>query len=126
MSARREAVLHARKARTFLTAAERCLDAGYWDPAASDAVTAGINAKDAFCLAITGASQSSQDHAAAVRELAGSGPAGKSLAPVLKRLLAQKSKAQYGMNEVSAATAAKTVEWARRLVEAGEAASAGG
>jgi uncharacterized protein (UPF0332 family) len=49
-----EARAHLRKAKEFLTAAEFSLDLDLFNAATSNAVTSGINAKDAICLRLTG------------------------------------------------------------------------
>ncbi len=51
-------------------------------------LAAGINAKDSICLQLTGRTAASQDHRAAVPELAAAGPAGKALESSFRRLLA--------------------------------------
>ena len=51
MSALDEARAHLAKAREFLEAAELTNDLQLFNAAASNAVTSGINSKDAICLA---------------------------------------------------------------------------
>lgn len=84
MTARDDAAAHLAKAQEFLEAAKASLDLDLYNAAASNAVTAGINAKDAICLIITGVSKKSDDHPRAVEELRASGPHGADLAPTLK------------------------------------------
>lgn len=83
-------------------------------PAAS---TSGINAKDAICLALTGSTAKTDDHAAAVAELRRAGSTSKALATTLGRLLNLKNKAQYQTVDVAHADAVKAEEWARKLVD---------
>lgn len=86
--------------------------------AASSAVLAGINAKDAICLRLTGRTSKADAHRSAVTELAAAGPAGKTLAPTFRRLLALKTAAQYQSAPISHTDATKAVEWATRMVDA--------
>jgi hypothetical protein len=53
---RAEALLHVHKAIEFLAAADAAGEFGWWNAAASNAVAAGINAKDALCFALSGRS----------------------------------------------------------------------
>ena len=69
MSARSAAQTHVTKAREFLEAAEWNLEGELYNAAASNAVTSGINCKDAICLVLTGRSAKSDQHTAAVAEL---------------------------------------------------------
>ncbi len=107
---------HLAKAEELLTAAELALDEGLCNAAASGAVISGINAKDAICLALTGATNKSDDHTRAVAELVQAGRAGEALAPTLSRLLKLKSKSQYQTQSIAGADATKAVTWAGRLV----------
>lgn len=109
---------HVRKATEFLDAAELSLDTDLFSPATASAVTAGINAKDAICLALTGRTSKGQDHGTAVPELRSAGPAGEAVATDLDRLLRLKTKSQYHHEGVSAADARKALTWAGRLVSA--------
>lgn len=86
---------HVAKAREFLTAAEISLEAGRANSAASSAVTAGINAKDAVCLHLVGVTGKTDRHEDAVKQLSRTGPTGKMLAPSFKRLLGLKTPSQY-------------------------------
>ncbi len=80
LTALEEAQLHLAKAREFLDAAETSRDLGRYNAAASDAVISAINCKDAICLALTGRTGKSDNHAQAVDELKRSGPVGAELA----------------------------------------------
>jgi uncharacterized protein (UPF0332 family) len=111
---------HVAKAREFLDAAELNHDAGLPNSAVSNAVTAGINAKDAICLRTLGSTGKTDRHADAIKELMSTGEQGRQLAPTLKRLLALKTPSQYAADTVTPAQAQKAVHWARRLVEVAE------
>ena len=117
MGARGDALSHLRKAREFLEAADLELEMELHTAAASSAVLAGINAKDAICLQLTGRSGKSEDHRSAVPELAAAGPAGKALS-TFRRLLGLKTVAQYQAAPIGRTDATKAVEWATRLVDA--------
>lgn len=123
MTALDEARLHLAKAREFLAAAEVNHDLALYNAAASNAVSSGINSRDAICLALTGRSAKTDNHAQAVAELQATGQGGRRLAPTLDRLLRLKPKAQYQSETVSAANAAKAIDWAARLLDAAEAAT---
>src|SRR5215831_14619405 len=90
-----EAVAHLNKAREFLSAARAALDAGWHNAAASNAVSAGINAKDALCFAMAGRATAADDHKLAVAELRSLGPTGGEPGNALDRLLGLKDRAQY-------------------------------
>lgn len=83
MGAREDAGSHVRKAREFLEAAGMELE--LYTAAASSSVLAGINAKDAICLRLTGRTRKPDDHRSAVPELAAAGPAGKALESTFRR-----------------------------------------
>lgn len=78
MTALDEARAHLAKAREFLEAAELTNDLQLFNAAASNAVTSGINSKDAICLALTGRTRKSDNHAEAVAELCGTEGSGTS------------------------------------------------
>ncbi len=117
MSPLSDARAHLRKAKEFLDAAELKLDCDLYNAATSSAVTSGINAKDAVCLALTGTTNKSDNHPAAVAELRGAGPAARSLATALDRLLKLKNKSQYQTVDVARSDASKAVGWATTLVD---------
>ena len=118
VGARDVALSHLGKAREFLDAADLELDVDLPTAAASSAVLAGINAKDAICLQLTGRTGKSEDHRSAVPELAAAGPAGKALESTFRRLLGLKTAAQYQAAPISRTDATRAVGWARRMVEA--------
>jgi hypothetical protein len=105
------------KAQEFLDAARTALEAGWHNAAASSAVTAGINAKDALCFGTVGRSAASDDHRSAVAELRAIGSTGKEPAIALDRLLGLKDRAQYDRRSVSLTEAQAAVRRASGLVE---------
>jgi hypothetical protein len=125
VSALSAAQTHLTKAREFLEAAEWNLEGELYNAAASNAVTSGINCKDAICLVLTGRSAKSDQHTAAVAELRaalGVNAVGAVQGPTpptaLGRLLRMKSKSQYQAADVSPSDAARAVGWARKLLDA--------
>jgi uncharacterized protein (UPF0332 family) len=120
-----EARAHLAKAREFLEAADLTNDLQLYNAAASNAVTSGINSKDAICLALTGRTKKSDNHAEAIAELKGAGSAGRDSSTTLSRLLRLKSKSQYQAASVSAADAAKSIDWAARLFETAQTVASG-
>lgn len=115
MTPKTDARAHLRKAGEFLDAAELAAASSMWNAAAAAAVTSGINAKDAMCLALTGRTAKTDSHADAVAELRSVGGAAAPLATTLSRLLKLKNRSQYQAADISAADARKAIEWARRL-----------
>lgn len=88
-------------------------------PAAGDAIHAGINAKDAIVITLTGATRKAKDHAAAAKELkqalgqrAEAGNAEKAL----RELLAAKGDVEYGVALIQKAKAEALIRRARSLV----------
>ena len=112
-----EARRYLSKAQEFLEAAQVNLHLDLFNAATSNAVTSGINAKDAICLKLTGRTGKSDDHNTAVDELSRSGRDGKSVAPNLRRLLTLKQKAQYQEISVTGADAKRAVKWAELIYE---------
>lgn len=108
---------HLRKARQFLEAADVELSGELYDAAASSAVLAGINAKDAICLRRIGRTGKTDNHQAAIGELTKAGPVGKALEATFRRLIGMKTAAQYQAAPISASDARKAVEWATRMVD---------
>ena len=117
MSAMSGAHAHLAKAREFLEAAELEHSQDLYNAATSNAVLSGINSKDAICLKLAGKTNKADDHSAAVRELAATGTQGRGLAPALKRLLAQKTKAQYQTMGIAESSARRAIEQATRLYD---------
>jgi hypothetical protein len=80
-------------------------------------VIAGINAKDALCLKLTGRTGKTDNHQEALAELRVSGAKGRELEPTLARLLKLKARSQYQSAPVAATDAAKAMDWAGRMVD---------
>jgi uncharacterized protein (UPF0332 family) len=118
MNALDAARAHLAKAREFLEAAELENRADLYNAATSSAVVSGINSKDAICLKLTGRTSKSDDHAAAVGDLAASSAQGRQLGPTFKRLLSKKAKSQYQDQSVAATEARKAIEQATKLYRA--------
>jgi hypothetical protein len=115
---RAEALAHLAKSREFLAASIAATDAGWHNAAASNAVTAGINAKDAPCFVLTGRSAAADDHRAAVGELRALGPLGREPAGALDRLLGLEDRAQYDRRGLTASDARAACRRAATLVDA--------
>ena len=116
MTALEQARLHLSKAEEFLQAAETNLDQKLYNAATSDAIISAINAKDAICLALTGHTSKSDNHAEAVPELKRAGPAGADLSTTLNRLLKLKTRSQYAPMSIAPSHADKGVAWAQRML----------
>lgn len=108
---------HLTKAEEFLTEAKSALANGHANVATSNAVIAGINAKDAICLVLVGRTAKADDHRQAVGELRKAGKIGADLAPTLDRLLKPKTKSQYQTLSIAMKEAESAVNQAARLVE---------
>ena len=115
MTALEEARLHLAKAQNSSTPPRPAATSVSNNAATSDAVISAINSKDAICLALTGRTGKSDNHAQAVEELKRSGPAGAELTSTLSRLLNLKTRSQYASRSVSAADAGRALEWASRM-----------
>lgn len=118
MTVKRDARPHLDKATEYLDAARIVLAEGYYNPAVSLAVTAGINSNDVICILSVGHTDRSDNHDKAVDKLRKSGPTGKKMADTLGRLLGKKTKSQYSSGSVSATDANDAVTRAGRLVDA--------
>lgn len=118
MTARTEAEGHFKKAQDFLEAAQTDLDFDLLDPATSNAVLAGINAKDVICLMLTGTTKKTENHSSAIGELKTAGHVGADVVPTFQRLLKLKTKSQYQSDAVSRSDTDKAIEWAQRMVDA--------
>lgn len=117
MTALRAAKQHLAKAREFLEVAELSHDLELYNAATSNAVTSGINSKDAICLTVTGRTEKHDHHSQAIAELKKSGGVGSGLATTFSRLLKLKPKAQYQSESMSATDAGRAVDWAAKMLE---------
>lgn len=115
MGALEDAKAHLAKASEFLEAANLSFDLGLFNAAGSNAVSSGVNSKDAICLTLTGRTTKSGDHLDAAEELRRAGGTGAALAPTMKRLLGLKNKSQYQAASMTRSDANKAVDWATRL-----------
>lgn len=109
---------HLAKAEEFLAEAKTALANGHANAATSNAVIAGINAKDAICLVLVGKTAKADDHRQAVNELKRAGKIGADLASTLDRLLKPKTRSQYQSIPVANSDAEVAVRQATRLVNA--------
>lgn len=116
---------HIAKADQFLAAGELAFGEKLWDAAASCAVSAGIHANDAICLARLGRFSTAKSHGEAVSLARTAGPDGRAAATQLTRLLAVKNKAQYDSTPIGASSARMAVDTAKRLVELAHRVRAG-
>lgn len=110
------------RAKEFLSAARTALGMPWFNAAASNAVTAGIHAKDALCYVAEGSTSTTQNHRDAVAELRRA--AGATAARALSDLLANKEPAQYETQEIGESTARRCVRRAEQLVALAEQAVA--
>jgi HEPN domain-containing protein len=108
------------KAEEYLASAEDNLAAERRTPAAGDAIHAGICAKDAIVIALTGSTGKGKDHATAARELKqtlGKRPDATTLEKGLRELLSAKGDVEYGVALINATRAESLLRRARTLVE---------
>jgi HEPN domain-containing protein len=112
---------HLAKAEEFLAEAESALRGGHLNVATSNAVIAGINAKDAICLTLVGKTSKAGDQRQATSELRKAGMAGAELAPTLDRLLKPRTKAQYQSFPMAQKDAEIAVRQAGQLVAGAKA-----
>lgn len=111
---------HLAKALEFQTEARSALANGHLNAATSNAVIAGINAKDAICLLLVGTTNKADDHRQAVAELRKAGKVGADLAVTLDRLLKSKTKSQHQTSRMVLRDAQAAVKQANRLLEEAE------
>lgn len=107
---------HLAKAEEFLAEAASALHSRHPNVATSNAVIAGINAKDAICLTLVGTTSKPEDHRQAVPELRKAGKAGADLSSTLDRLLKPKTRAQYQSLPMAQKDAEVAVRQANQLV----------
>lgn len=108
------------KAEEYLASAEANLEARRNNPAAGDAIHAGISAKDAMLTVLTGTSRKAKDHAVAAKDLKqalGQRPAAAAAERALRELISAKSDVEYGVALIQKAKAEPLVRRARSLVE---------
>jgi hypothetical protein len=111
-------------ARKFLELAELASeesDATSFNVAAANAALAGIAAADAACCSALGERSRGEDHRDAIELVAQVSPGGSEAANALRRLLALKNNAEYGLTSLSRANREAALRQARKLVEFAEA-----
>lgn len=108
-------------ARKFLDVAELVASEGdnleYSSVAAALAVLAGIAASDAACCKALGRRSRGQDHRAAIELVEQIEPGGKDASKALRRLLALKDEAHYGLFDVGGADLKAALRQAKALVD---------
>ena len=117
------------KAKEYLDSAQDNLDLERTTPAAGDAIHAGISAKDAIVMALTGVTSKAKVHAKAAGELRtalGAHSEAATAEKSLRELVAAKSEVEYGASLVSRAKAEPLVRRARTLVDLAERIVRGG
>lgn len=109
-----------RKSQEYFASAEDNLEMHRYTVAAGDAIHAGINAKDAIVVTLTGTTTKSRDHAVAAKELArtlGTRANATVAVRALRELISAKADVEYGTELVEAAKATALVRRARTVVE---------
>ena len=108
-------------ARRFLDVAQLCAGEGddleYSRASAALAVLAGIAASDAACCRALARRARGQDHREAIELVENVEPGGKDAAKALRRLLALKDEAQYGLFDVSGSNLKAATRQAEALVD---------
>ena len=108
------------KAEEYLASAQDNVELERATPAAGDAIHAGISAKDAVVITLTGSLGKAKDHATAAKELKqalGKRPEAAASEKALRELLSAKGDVEYGVALVTAAKAESLVRRGRTLVE---------
>jgi uncharacterized protein (DUF885 family) len=108
------------KAQEYLASAETNLAAQRHTVAAGDAIHAGICAKDAIVMKLTGQVRKAKDHAGATAELKaalGTRDVTASAERAIRELIGAKSIIEYSAEATSAARALQLVRRARTLVD---------
>ena len=88
------------KAEEYLASAHDNFDLDRTTPAAGDAIHAGINAKDAIVMTLTGNTGKAKDHAKSARELGialGARPEAATAEKALRELVSMKAEVEYGV-----------------------------
>ncbi len=108
------------KSEEYLASAEDNLDFERATPAAGDAIHAGISAKDAIVMMLTGATSKAKDHTKSAGELRaalGTRPQAASAEKALRELITIKGDVEYGTTLITIAKAGPLVRRAQTLVE---------
>jgi len=110
-----------RKAREYLVVAEDSLERDRLTAAAGNAIHAGISAKDAIVLSLTGNIGKGRDHRQAVKELRAAlegEPEATQLEKALRELVSAKADVEYGVFMIGDTKAKALVRRAQALVNA--------
>jgi len=111
------------KSQEYLASAQDNLAAARHTAAAGDAVHAGICAKDAMVMALTGELSKHSDHRQAIPDLVrslGKRPETPAAERALRELIAAKSRVEYGVDLMSEAQSTALTRRARALVTLAE------
>lgn len=104
------------KAEKFMAVADVAVAADHHDAAVSLAVSAGVNYVDALCLQRLGRRAGrSEGHEDALGLLRKCGGVGDTVARHYRRLLRNKTKAQYSAQECTDREASETIQHAERI-----------
>ncbi|MGI8522982.1 MAG: hypothetical protein ACR2K3_06685 [Nocardioides sp.] len=109
-----------KKATEYLASAEENLAAERNTPAAGDAIHAGISAKDAIVMALTGTTSKGKDHATAAKGLRtalAKRDEAQAAEKALRELVSAKGEVEYGTVLMTATKVEPLVRRARTLVE---------
>ena len=110
------------KAEKFLEVADIALSCHLYDPCVSLAVSAGINASDAFCILMHGKYLRGQAHDEVLTILRRLGAQGQQIALRLGPLLKLKNRAQYEIRSCTQSDADKSFKLATEIHRATEQA----
>ena len=100
----------------YLEAAKRCLELSLTNPAISMAVHSAIHAKDAVYLKETDTIPKPRSHAQAPGDLRSLGVLKESAIRQFARLIASKSEAEYGQEDLPVLDAVSSVQDAERFL----------
>jgi len=118
---RAQARAYLQKAKEYLAVSEDCYEKERLTAAAGNAVHAGISAKDAIVVSLTGATKKGRDHHQAVKEfrttLEGK-PDADRYEKALRELLSAKTEVEYGVFMIGNAKAKALLRRAQVLVDA--------
>jgi hypothetical protein len=108
------------KAQEYLESAQDNLDLERANPAAGDAIHAGISAKDAIVTALTGETSKAKDHARTAKDLRqalGTNRDAATAEKALRELISMKGEVEYGTTLITLAKAKPLVRRAEFLVD---------
>lgn len=111
---------HLQKAEEYLASARDNFDLERTTPAAGDAIHAGINAKDAIVMTLTGSTSKAKDHSKSARELRtalGARPDSATAERALRELVSVKAEVEYGVTILGLSKIEPLLRRAQTLVE---------